>query len=377
MTAAHTLLQVLPAMVTGGVPRGTVEIAQAMQAAGYRPLVASAGGPNETVLQHMGVTHLTLPLQSKNPVKIFQNATRLQRLIQQQQVDLIHARSRAPAWSALMAARRCNIPFVTTFHGVYGLKEPLKKTYNSVMVRGDRVIAVSDYVAEHLLTHYHIDPERIRIIHRGADLCVFNPERVNHERLDQLRQDWQINHVQCPILLLPGRLTRLKGQILCIKALAELPTKDYLCLLVGNAKLHPAYVQELEQLIEYYGLINNIRIVPDTNDMTEAYALSYCVLNPKLTAEAFGRVSVEAQAMGKPVIATRLGGVCETIIDGQTGWLVPPADEQALVDTIYQVLTLDSEQYQRMARQAIANAQNFSLTQMQDKTLAVYRELLG
>ncbi|MEX0758717.1 MAG: glycosyltransferase, partial [Tistlia sp.] len=228
------VLQVLPALVTGGVERGTVDMAQAVLEEGAIALVASAGGPMVYELQRSGAEHVVLPLDSKNPWRILSNARRLEELIRLRNVALVHARSRAPAWSAWLATRRTGRPFVTTFHAPYGLKPPIKRLYNQVMARGDRIICISHFVAEHVQRHYRVDPGRLRVVPRGVDLERFDPSRVSAERVIRLAQRWRLPD-GVPVIMLPGRLTRWKGAALLIEACARLARdREYLLLAVGS-----------------------------------------------------------------------------------------------------------------------------------------------
>ncbi|MDE3015822.1 MAG: glycosyltransferase, partial [Pseudomonadota bacterium] len=198
------ILQVLPSLHSGGVERGTIEVARAIVMAGGKAVVVSSGGPMASQLAACGATHVTLPLDKKSPLAIWLNAGRLARLIRQHQVDIVHARSRAPAWSAWRAARRTGCHFVTTFHGTYGLKGVGKRWYNSIMTRGERVIAISQFIAEHIRAHYDIDPERLRVIHRGIDLRLFNPFGHSPQRMIELAKSWRLPD-ELPLILFPGR----------------------------------------------------------------------------------------------------------------------------------------------------------------------------
>lgn len=371
-----TILQVLPEMRTGGVERGTVEIASAIVRAGGRALVASAGGQMVPHLAYVGAEHIDLPLNTKNPINIYDNIGRLNELIKKLGIDLIHARSRAPAWSAVKSARNCGIPFVTTFHGVYGLQNSLKQKYNSVMTKGDRVIAISNFIYEHIRHNYQIDDAKIRIIHRGVDLKAFDPQRIVPQRIVDITKEWRVPE-DLPLILMPGRITRWKGQHILIQALAKLPHRNFMCLLVGDDMGHPGYREELEKMIIDLKLAGHVRIAGNTPYMAEAYMLSYLVIAPSVEPEAFGRVPIEAQAMGKPVISTNHGGACETVFPGETGWLVVPGSVDDLAKALQEALTLDPERYKWMSENAMWNArENFSSEIMCNKTLEVYEELL-
>jgi len=219
-----TVLQVLPAMRSGGVERGAVEIAGGLARAGWRPLVASAGGPMARELERFGARHFALPLEGKFPLTLTRNARRLAALIEAEGVDLVHARSRAPAWSALFAARRKKKPFVTTFHSPYG-ENAVKHWWNAVMAKGDRVIAISDWLAEHVRRHFRVGDDRLVTIPRGVDLTLFDPERARAERMAQLARAWRLPD-DAFVVMLPGRLTRWKGQAVLLEALARLGRRD-------------------------------------------------------------------------------------------------------------------------------------------------------
>lgn len=373
-----TVLQVLPELRTGGVERGTVEIAQALHIAGHRALVASAGGYMESDLAYAGGEHIRLEsLKSKNPLTIFRNAERLADIIRREKVDIIHARSRAPAWSASIAAKRTGCHFITTFHGVYGVKSWLKRRYNAIMTKGERVIAVSHFVKEHILQHYPIDAERVTVIHRGANLEKFSPDKVLPARVVQVAREWRVPEELLPIIIMPGRLTRWKGQDVLIRALAKLPHRHFFCLLVGDDEKHPEYAAELKQLIESSNLSGHVRMVGNTKFMAEAYVLASLVVSPSIHPEAFGRVPIEAQAMGKPVIATRHGGAMETVREYETGWLVTPGDTDDLMRALSEALSMDEATRQVIAYNALWNARHhFSTQTMCEKTLQVYDEVM-
>lgn len=370
------ILQVLPQLRTGGVERGTIEIAGAVARNGMRALVASAGGSMLPNLAYAGGEHITIPLTTKNPFTIWSNAADLENIIRDYQVDIIHARSRAPAWSALIAARRTKKAFVTTFHGVYGLEPKVKKYYNAVMTKGDRVIAISNFVAKHIEDNYHVDPDRLRIIHRGVDLNLFTPERIKHQPMVELAHSWRVPD-DVPLILMPGRITRWKGQHILVKALSKLSHRNFFCLLVGDDLGHPEYRKELEKSIMTLGLAGNVRIAGNTTYMAEAYTLADIVVCPSVEPEAFGRVPVEAQAMGRAIISTSHGGACETIIDGVTGWLVKPGNVEDLSETIERILQMPANEKEQIGINAIWHVRdNFSADMMCRKTLEVYRELL-
>ncbi len=370
------ILQVLPRLETGGVERGTVDIARAIVEAGGRALVASAGGGLVRDLERAGAEHVTLPVHSKNPVVMFRNVDRLAKLVRAEGVDLIHARSRAPAWSAHFAAQRTKRPFVTTFHGTYSAGSALKRAYNAIMIRGDLVIAISDFIGLHVMQFYGVPREKVRVIHRGVDLASFHPDRVSAERIIQLANAWRLPD-DMPVIMLPGRLTRWKGQTTVIEAIAELGRRDVRCLLIGPDQGRVRYRSELEEMIRDRGLDGVVHIIDDCRDIPAALMLADVVISASTDPEAFGRVSAEAQAMGRPVIATDHGGAREVVLPGETGWLTPPGDAAALAATIERVLALDSAAREALADRAIENVRKrFSRDAMCAATLGVYQELL-
>ncbi len=375
MTA--TVLQVLPELgAAGGVERGTVEIAGAIVAAGGRAIVASKGGLLVYDLKRVGGEHFELPLDSKNPFVIRANISRLAEIIKDQGVDIVHARSRAPAWSAYFAAKRQKCHFVTTFHGTYSHQNRLKRRYNSVMVKGEKVIAISSFIAGHIRQVYGVGAEKIHIVPRGVDLARFDPAHISAERVVKLANQWRLTDGE-PVVMMPGRLTRWKGQTLFIEAIARMARKNIRCLLVGSDQGRTDYRDELENLVNRHQLGGIIRIVDHCDDMPAAYMLADVVVSASTEPEAFGRVVAEAQAQGRPVIAPDHGGAREIVIDGETGWLVEPGNADALAGAINHGLELKMLARRILSAKAMANIRdNFSKSRMCDGTIKVYREIL-
>ena len=370
------VLQVLPALVTGGVERGTVEIAQALVQAGWRAVVASAGGGMVREIERAGATHVTLPLKTKNPFGIRRNIRLLAALIERENIDLVHARSRAPAWSAYFAAKRTGRPFMTTFHNVYGGKTRLKRWYNSIMARGSRVIAISDFVGRAATKTYGVEQDRLRVIPRGVDLSRFDPEAVHPSRLVQLAKEWQLKD-GLPVVMLPGRVTRWKGHVDLLHAVQRLSHRDFQVVFVGDHEQKPGFRDELIELVKKLGLQGHVQLVGNCRDMAAAYMLADVVVSASSEPEGFGRVAVEAQAMGRPVVATDHGGSRETVLPGVTGWLVRPGDRGALSAAIGEALALSPTARAEMAAQARAlMVGHFDTRLMCDATLAVYTEIL-
>jgi len=371
------VLQVLPAMAAGGVERGTVDMAAALVEAGWTSLVASAGGPMTYEIERAGATHFTLPLNRKNPFALRQNAHRLADLVKEHGVDLMHARSRAPAWSAYAAAKETQCHFVTTFHGTYGAQNWLKRRYNAVMTRGERVIAISEFIAGHMRRIYGVEPTKLRVIPRGVKMDIFDPARVSAERIIQLSRQWQLRD-DAPVVVLPGRLTRWKGQTVLIDALAHLGRKNVQCRLVGSDQGRTGYRKELERRIIARGLSDVVKIVDHCRDMPAAYMLADVVVSASTDPEAFGRVVAEGQAMGRPVLASDHGGARETVLVNETGRLTPPGDAKGLAEGLDWALALTPEERDRLAAKARAHiAQNYTNAAMCRATLDVYREVLS
>jgi glycosyltransferase involved in cell wall biosynthesis len=371
------VLQVLPSLVTGGVERGTVEIARAIAEAGGTALVASAGGRLAAAIEHGGGRHLTAPLATKNPLTMLRNARWLASVIRAGGVEIVHARSRAPAWSAWWAARRTGVHFVTTYHGAYGEDWPFKRRYNAVMAKGEIVIAASHYIADLVAARHGVDPARIRVIPRGVDPAQFDPERIAPERLLRLAEAWNLPDGMA-VVMLPGRLTSWKGQGVLLDALARLGRADVCAVLAGADQGRSHYSAALQRQAERLGIADRLRFAGDCDDMPAALTLADVVVHASTEPEAFGRVVIEAQAMGRMVIASDLGAPRETVEHGATGWRVPPGDPDALAGAITHALALPLAEREAIGAAARASVLTRCTTRaMQDATLAVYREVLA
>lgn len=373
----RTILQVLPKLDAGGAERVAVEIAQAVRLAGHRSIIAAEDGHLSSSAARAGVELIHLNLSTKNPLKIWRNTKKLRSIIKENRIDLIHAHSRAPAWSAYRAAKKANIPFVTTYHGTYGESTRLKKRYNQIMAAGDRVVAVSQFIADLIKSRYKIDPEKIIIIHNGVDLKKFDPAAVRGDRAVRLAKEWRIENGQ-PAILLPARLTGWKGQRLFIQALAKMQHQEAVGILIGSDQGRHKYTQELMALAESLWVGGRLRLAGHAEDMPAALKLADIVVNCSTEPEAFGRTIIEAQAMGKIVVAANHGGVRETIEPNVSGFLIPPNDDTALAATFDAIL--DGDMDLRIAFGARARAEvgaRFSLEAMQGRYLDLYAELLG
>jgi glycosyltransferase involved in cell wall biosynthesis len=346
---------------------------QAISRAGGIALVASGGGRMVGQVQHAGGRHIALPLDTRSPIAIWRNAARLEALIRRERVAIVHARSRAPAWSAWLACQRTGVPFVTTYHGTYDERFPLKRAYNSVMARGRIVIAASRFIADLISTRHKVDPARIKVIPRGVDPAIFNPAAVSGDRIARMAADWRLPD-DVRTVMLPGRLTSWKGHTVLLDAIAQLRRPDVMCVLVGSDQGRHRYTSDLERQARRLGIADRLRLVGQCDDMPAALALSDVVVHASIRPEAFGRVVIEAQAMGRPVIASDLGGPVETVRHSETGWRVRPNDPSALAEAIGTALDLDPAD--RLALGQRARASVPTVRQMQELTLDVYEEVL-
>ncbi len=380
-----TILQIIPELDTGGAEISALEIVEALVKAGATALVATQGGRLAGEVGRLGGELIPFPAATKNPLKMWANAGRLASIIEQRPVALIHARSRAPAWSALIAARRTRIPFVTTYHGAYGGQNALKNAYNGVMARGDVVIANSGFTAK-LITERHGAPAaKLRIIHRGIDPRKFDPAKVSPDRIEALRTAWGLGPGET-VILQAARLASWKGHRTVIEAIAQLRQHnalgDAVVVMAGDPQGRDGYRDDLIARIKVHGLENRIRLTGHCADMPAAFAAADLAIVASIEPEAFGRAVTEASAMGIPVIATNIGAPPETVVTEpspqRTGWLVPPGDAEALADAIRAANSLSKGDRAALSRRARDHvARHFSILSMQRATLVVYDGLLG
>ncbi|MDE0779606.1 MAG: glycosyltransferase family 4 protein [Alphaproteobacteria bacterium] len=390
-TAARlpVVLQVLPSLDIGGggVERSAIDVAEALVLAGKPAIVASAGGRQVVELERRGARHVELPLASKNPLVIRRNIRRLMDVIEQESIELVHARSRAPAWSARSAARQAGLPFVTTFHGTYnfgtGLRGDLKKRYNAVMTDADAVIANSQFIADHIAKNYGLSGPKVHVVPRGVDTVSFDAEGFNPNRMVEVAKKWRLPD-DSTVVLLPGRLTRWKGQLLFIEALARLKSRrgpdnfNVTGLLVGSDQGRKSYRRELENRVEELGLGGNVQIVGHCDDMPAAYMRSDVVVSASTDPEAFGRIVAESQAMGRPVVVADHGGAAEQVIDGVTGWRFEPGNPDKFADVLETALALDINSRAKLAEQASEHARSkYAKTGMCASTLRIYASVYG
>lgn len=376
-----TILQVIPDLSAGGAERTVIEVCEAVVLEGGRALVASRGGRLESALLKVGGELVRMNMASKNPFTIGGNALQLARLVRERRIDLVHARSRAPGWSALWAARKTGVPFVTTYHGAYTVRNGLKRAYNSVMARGDVVIANSRWIAEHITKEHAIPPERIVTIYRGVDLDRMKRSAVGEARLTMARERLGGIGTNMFQFILPARLTGWKGQREAIMALAGLPPglrERAMLVLAGDAQGRTDYSDGLVELASRLGVDAQVRILGHVDDVAAQLCIADVMISAATEPEAFGRSGAEAAAMGLPVIATDHGGSREVVRDGITGTLVPPGDVDALTQAMVSMMTMPADRRAAMgeAGRAFVEA-NFSTRTLQLATIQVYLSCLN
>lgn len=365
----YNVLQVLPALDAGGVERTTLEVAEALIAEGHGAYVASGGGRLVHKLTGAGATHFTLNIGSKRLMSFPWRVAALRKLIVLNKIDIVHARSRAPAWAAWRAAIAEGVPFVTTYHGLYSEGFPGKRRYNSIMARGDLVIANSQFTANHIMATHKTPESRIRVIPRGVDMALFDPDAVPPIRVEAVWKKWNVKPGD-RVILLPARLTRWKGQTVAIDALSHLPD-DTVLVCAGDPQGRDAYVAELQKQARERGVENRLRLPGHEVDIPAAVMAADVITTPSTDPEAFGRTAAEAQAMGRWVVAAAHGGALDVVDDGVSGALVPPGDAQALAEALRSV----PDSYDpKAARDRVAT--RFSKASLQRATLNVYEEAL-
>ena len=309
---------------------------------------------------------------------MLKHAKALEKFIRENGGNIVHARSRAPAWSAYGAAKKAGVPFVTTFHGTYGLGPwGIKKFYNRVMTYGRKVIVISNHIRQHVLKNYKTDENKLVLIHRCVDTSKYNPDVISAERIVEQVQEYNIPDDR-PVIVLIGRITRWKGQHLLVKALSKMKNQNYYCIIAGDEQGRVNYVNEIKNLAKKYKLENRIGFYGKVFDTPALMMVSNIVLSTAVEPEAFGRISVEGQAMGKIVIASNIGGSLDTIVDGKTGRLFESNNAQSLAEALDWALNLPPKEKEKISKAAIKNVKdNFTKQIMCDKTVDVYYDLVN
>jgi len=374
-----TVVQMLPGLESGGVERGTLEIGKYLAFQGCRSLVISAGGRMTRQLKREGSTHFRWRAGEKTP-RCLASFLPLRRLLIEQKVDILHLRSRMPAWLGYMVwkslpeGRRPGL--VTTFHGFHSVNR-----YSAIMARGEKIIAVSRAISDHIKTQYGVPDERIVLIYRGFDETQFNPETMALQRIERLARQWRLDDNSPPVIMLPGRFTRLKGHKLFLESLAQIKHLPWIALCIGDPNENPSLIANLKKKATSLNLFNQdpqqsrIRFPGHCDDMPAALMLADVVLSTSIKPEACSRIILEAQAMGKPVIASAHGGSPETVSDHKTGRLFPPGNAAKLAEVLEQTLSDPQlrDQWGRNGREWVRD--RFTISRLCRKTLAVYNEL--
>ena len=373
------LLQVIPRLDVGGAETGCKDIAQFISNQNYFSAILCSGGEQIKNIDKTKVKIFRFSIQSKNPFVIFFNIFIILFIVFFYKINIIHVRSRAPAWSSYFASKLLGVPLISTFHGTYNFNNSLKKFYNSVMLRGNSVIAGSRFIYEHIKNNYNYS-KAIFLIPRGIDINYFNPKNSNIEEFNSVRTRWGIPSNDF-LILLPGRLTFWKGQFLFLNTLLFLKQENLLnnisAIILGDDQGRTEYREYLLDFIREHRLEANVKIVSHESFMPSAYNACNLVLSASIEPEAFGRVAVEAQAMEKPILASNIGGSNETIIDGQTGWLFKSDDEKDLARMIIEVSKKDKSFLKDLGAKGRANViNNYTVDQMCSKTLEIYKSLV-
>ncbi len=368
-------MQVLPHLNSGGLVSGAVEVAKALYDNNCKSVVVSSGGFKENELQRYNTILEKLPVHSKNIFTILRNKKRIIDLAIKHNISLIHVRSRAPAWSAYWAAKELNLPFVTTFHGTYGTKGLFKKKYNSIMLRGNATIAISQFIKKHIEDEYNIEND-IHVIPRGVNVNIFSPKKVSSARLISAAKKIKIEGAD-KIILLPGRLTSWKGHKLAIQAISKLKIENFKLVIIGDVQGRVKYKYELIKLTSSLKIENKVIFIDHTRDLPSYLMLSDLVLSCSTKPEAFGRTVLEAQAMGRPVIAFNHGGSIELIKDNENGTLCKVSDINDLAHNIEKNLHLSTYKRKVLSKKSITNVGKKYLTDfMSKKTLKLYTNLI-
>ena len=384
MSSNINVLQVIPKLGYGGAETGCYDIAHFLPENNCKSFIVTSGGELTKFIDRKKVKLIRLPVHSKNPLMILMNSIILVGIILVFNISIVHARSRAPAWSCLFATKITRRKFVTTFHGTYNFRGKLKKFYNSVMVRSDLVIAGSNFIFSHIQENY---PEflnskkKFLVIFRGINVDYFDPTTKLETDENKLLEEWHINNKK-KIILMPGRLTSWKGQELFIEALnlvkIELGYEAFHVVILGSAQGRDMYKKKLIYLTEKYNLINQIKFVDHCKDMALAYNISDIVVSASIEPEAFGRVAVEAQSMEKVIIASNIGGSNETIINEKTGFLFESGDPSALSKKIIQAISMDESSLKLMGKEGRKNIiKKFNVEKMCFSTYSEYKRLLN
>jgi len=384
MSSNIKVLQVIPKLGYGGAETGCYDIAHYLPENNCKSFIVTSGGELTKFINKEKVKLIRLPVHSKNPLLIILNAIILIGIILYFNISIVHARSRAPAWSCLFASMITRRKFVTTFHGTYNFSGKLKKFYNSIMVRSDLIIAGSNFIFSHIKNNYSEFmkfKKKFLVIFRGINIDYFDPSTKLEVDEKKILKEWEINKEK-KIILVPGRLTSWKGQELLIEAInlvkIELGYEAFHVVILGSDQGRNLYKKKLIRLTEQYRLTNQIKFIDHCKDMALAYKVSDIVISPSIEPEAFGRVAVEAQAMEKLIIASNIGGSNETIINEKTGFLFEAGNEKSLSEKIIRAVTIDQTSLELIGKEGRKNIiKKFNVEKMCFSTYSEYKRLLN
>ena len=384
MSSKIKILQVIPKLGYGGAETGCFDLAHYLHEHNCKSYIVTSGGPLLKYINKKKVKILRLPVQSKNPILILLNSILLTLIIFFLNVDIVHARSRAPAWSCLIATKLTRRKFVTTFHGTYNFKSDLKKWYNSVMVRSDLIIAGSNFIFSHIKENYSkylSNKKKFLVIFRGINTDYFNPKKIKESDKNLLKKKWNITDEK-KIILLPGRLTEWKGQEMFIEAISllkkNLSELEFIAVILGSDQGRKIYKKKLIRLVEQHRLSGNVIFVDHLELMPIAYEISTVIVSSSIEPEAFGRVSVEAQSMEKPIVASNIGGSNETIINDKTGFLFKAGDSKNLSEKLKEVLNLSELTLNGIGAEGRKNIiTKFNVEKMCNTTYSEYKKLIN
>lgn len=369
------ILQVLPSLESGGVERCVVDLCNYLIKQNCNVFVISNGGWMTTLFDKK-CKHKKMNIGSKNPFQIIKNARRIKIFCEKNKIDIVHVHSRAPAWACYMAWKRSSFKLVTTFHGVYSTKGLFKKFYNAVMTKSDAIIAVSDFVKNHIIKEYGILSKSITAINRGIDLNLYSRENVTAQRIVSIAKKLQIEDDKF-VILMPARVTPIKGHIYLMEALSLVQRKDYICIFVGGWKGREKFKLSLDKKAKKLKIEDRIRFVGEMRDMSALYMISDLVIAPSIKPEAFGRVVIEAGAMGKIVMATNLGAPRDNIVNGVTGYLVSPKDKVALSRKILEVMDKEIHKDENMSKRIIEHIRtNFDVNESCGREYEIYKKIM-
>ena len=383
MSSKIKVLQVIPKLGYGGAEVGCYDLAHYLTENSCSSYIVTSGGELLKYVNKKKVKVIKLPVHSKNPILMFLNFLILTFIILLKNISIVHARSRAPAWSCLLATKITNRKFVTTFHGTYNFSNPIKKFYNSVMLRSDLIIAGSNFIFSHINENYseYLNPKKkFLVIFRGINTEYFDPKVVKQSEELKLISDWEIQKDK-KLILLPGRLTSWKGQEMFIESLnlanKELQDQNFYAVILGSDQGRNVYKKKLLRLVEQYRLNNQVKFVDYCKHMPSAYKISNIVVSSSIEPEAFGRISVEAQSMEKPIIASNIGGSKETIINDKTGFLFDAGNSISLSKKIVEVLQLDETTLKSLGNEGRKNViKKFNIEKMCISTYSEYKKLI-